>query len=374
MKKTKKLTYKDAGVDVYLGDECSKIMYDACKKTWKNRSGRIGDVKAEYDDFSGLRFMKLIENIFVGMNFDGVGTKIEIAERLSTLRGCFDAHKNIAFDLFAMVCDDAASRGAEPVAVGSILDVNKLNKNLIEKLAEGMIEASKEADVVVINGEIAELGERIGGFGEYRYNWGACVFWVGNKKGLITGKQTTLGDKLVGFKEYGFRSNGFSLLRKIFIETFGNNWHKKYKHGKNIAEWALIPSKIYSRAVVDMIKNLNSRNVRIKAIAHITGGGLAGKLKRLLKPLHLGAEITEPFEPCRLMLYSQEWGNVDDKEAYRTWNMGNGMVVITNEPEAVIDIAKGYGIDAKIIGEIKKGTEIRIFSKGRFFEGKELVF
>lgn len=372
----KEATYKAAGVDVELGDECSKIMYEACKKTWGNRKGKIGEVKTEYDDFSGLRFIDFSgQKVSVGMNFDGVGTKIEAAERLSSLNKDFSAHKGIAFDLFAMVCDDALVRGTEPVAVGSILDVNKLNKDLIKVLAEGMVEAAEAARVAVINGEIAELGERIGGFGGYRYNWGASVLWAADKGKMISGKDIAAGDKLVGFKEDGFRSNGLSLVRKILKDTFGEDWHQSEQAGKSVAEWMLTPSKIYCRAITDIIGGFGETpKARIKGIAHITGGGLSGKLGRTLKPVGVGAVITEPFQPGRMMLYCQEWGKVDDKEAYRTWNMGNGMVLVTGEPETLIEIAGKYKIQAKVIGEVRKEPGIRILSKGKFSEDEELTF
>jgi phosphoribosylformylglycinamidine cyclo-ligase len=372
----RQVTYKDAGVDIELGDECSRIMYEACKKTWENRRGKIGEVKAEYDDFSGLRFVHFSgQNVSAGMNFDGVGTKIEAAERLSVLTKNFGAHRGIAFDLFAMVCDDAAARGAEPVDVGSILDVNKLDKDLIKVLAEGMVKAAKEAGVAVINGEIAELGERVGGFGDYRYNWGATALWVVDRNRMISGKDIAAGDKLVGFKEEGFRSNGLSLVRKILKDTFGEDWHQREQAGKSVAEWMLAPSKIYCRAITEITGGFGGTpKARIKGIAHITGGGLPGKLGRVLKPAGLGAEITEPFQPGRMMLYCQEWGKVEDKEAYRTWNMGNGMVVVTDEPETVIDIAGMHKIEAKVIGKVRKEPGIRIFSRGKFSEGEELVF
>lgn len=133
--------YARAGVNIELGDDASKVLYEAAKLTWENRKGKLGEVLVPFDDFSGLRFIdvsQLPQGTVMNIGFDGVGTKMEIAERLNN-------HRTIAHDLFAMVCDDAVVRGAEPVLVGSILDVKSLGTeehpylDQVKQLAEGCI-------------------------------------------------------------------------------------------------------------------------------------------------------------------------------------------------------------------------------------------
>ena len=116
--------------------------------------------------------------------------------------------------------------------------------------------------------------------------------------------------------------------------------------------------------------------VELHGVAHITGGGVPGKLGRVLRPSGLGAVIDEPFEPSDIMLYTQGIGNVEDAEAYRTWNMGQGMIVVGPNPEQVIEIAKSHGIEAKQIGYVSKGHSIRIRNKGAMQQKgpAELVF
>src|SRR3989338_3602036 len=154
--------YADAGVNRDLGDDVSRILYNAAKLTWDNRKGRLGELIVPFDDFSGVRAIDvsgLPKGTLMNIGFDGVGTKMELAERVRD-------HRTIAYDLFAMVCDDAVVRGAEPVLIGSILDVNSLgtlDKPFIEEvrqLAEGYIGAAKAANVAIVNGEVAELGSR----------------------------------------------------------------------------------------------------------------------------------------------------------------------------------------------------------------------
>ncbi len=345
------VTYSESGVDVETGDIASKIMYEAAKKTWRNRKGRLGEIVVPFDDFSGLRAVdisKLPKDTFMSMNFDGVGTKIEIAERLNK-------HQSIAFDLFAMVCDDAVVRGGEPALVGSNLEINNIDLNVIKQLAKGYVEAAKEANVAVINGEIAEVGSRVQGQGNCSYNWSAACIWFGEKKNMFTGKELEVGDSLVVFKEDGFRSNGFSLVRS----ALDNEWDREKM------EQALTPSKIYSRAVVSMFGKLTG-------VAHITGGGIPGKLGRMLKASGLGAELDGLFEPCRLMekIIERKENNISIEEGYKTWNMGQGMIVATKDPEDIIKIAKKYNVEAKICGEIKKKKGISLTA----YNGDKLEF
>jgi phosphoribosylformylglycinamidine cyclo-ligase len=429
-------TYKDAGVNIDLGDDVSKILYNAAKQTWNNRKGKLGELVVPFDDFSGVRAIdvsNLPSGTLMNIGFDGVGTKMELAERVKN-------HRTIAFDLFAMVCDDAVVRGAEPVLVGSILDANSLgttDKPFIEEvrqLAEGYINAAKAANVAIVNGEVAELGSRVGGYGSngfienlahyyisvnlnkdnwenirllsiylieedkdikkslfekldepekdfisaaekmktLNYNWGAGVVWFARKDRMFTGREIKEGDYLVGLREEGFRSNGLSLVRKIMKHHHGDNWHKiSWKRGGSLADLALTPSKIYTAAVVDMFGGYAGEpKTEIHGVAHITGGGIPGKLGRVLKHSGLGAIIDSPFEPSQFMAYTQALGNVSDVEAYKTWNMGQGMIVITPKPDEVIKIADKYMIPAQCIGRVAKEPKIRIKNRGAFCPDK----
>ena len=371
------IQYKKAGVDIHLGDKASQILYQAARKTWANRTNQLGQVITPFDDFTGLRIIeigKLPQGTVLGMGFDGVGTKIEIGERIGK-------HNTIAYDLFAMVCDDAAVRGAEPVLVGTVLDVNTLRKEatpflkFIQQLAAGYVKAAREAGVAVINGEIAELGARVKGYGPFNYNWSAGVIWFARKERMFTGFEVKPGDALVGLKEEGFRSNGLSLARRILTQNLGDTWHTQSLNRKNLGALVLKPSRIYTRAIVDMIGGVAGKpQAKVHGIAHITGGGVPGKLGRVLKPQKLGAQIESPFHPGPIVSYCQELGNVSDQEAYRVWNMGQGMIVITPEPEKVIQVVNNNRIKTKIIGWVTKTPGITIVNKGFFKKDKVLKF
>ena len=367
--------YVDAGVNIDLGDDASRVLYEAARKTWENRKGKLGEVVELFPDFSGLRAIHvggLPKGTYMNLSFDGVGTKMELGERIGK-------HDTVAYDLFAMVCDDAVVRGAEPVIVGSILDIRSLGSkgksyiDFVKELAVGYIGAAKKANVAVVNGEIAELGARVNGFGEFNYNWGAGVVWFGHVGGLLSGYEIREGDSIVSLREEGFRSNGLSLFRKIAYAVHGDNWHEKEFNGKSIAELALTPSRIYAKAVVDMFGGIDGeRKAEIHGVCHITGGGIPGKLGRALKPSGLSAFV-DPYQPSDFILHVQDMGNTPDREAYKTWNMGQGMLIITPEPDKVIKVASGHGIQGRLSGEILKteSPKIVIVNKG-VYHSKEL--
>ena len=351
----------------------SKIFYEASKLTWKNRKGKLGEVEELFSDFSGLRGYE-VGGLPLGtksnMNFDGVGTKIEIAER----RG---RHETVFYDLFAMVCDDAVLKGGEPVVVGSVFDASCLGNesedfsSFINMISNGMIEAAKDAGVAVVNGETAELGYRVKGYGKFNYNLCAGAVWYGHESRLLSGKEIRVGNSLVGLYEEGFRSNGFTLVREIMEKVHGENWHDvKWVDGKNsLGDMALTPSRIYSKAIVDMTGGYDTDRkpkALLHDIAHITGGGIPEKLGRVLENSGYGAEIDNPFMPSEFVRYVQDLGNVSDREAYKTWSMGQGMVVITPEPSEVMNVAKMHGIESRVIGHVKYEPTIKIFNCGSF--------
>lgn len=368
--------YARAGVDVDIEAEASRIMYEASKESFKNRTGRIGEIITPLDDFAGIKMVSagsLPEGSFFSVGFDTAGTKVEIAQRVGV-------HNTIAFDLFAMVCDDAVLRGGEPVLIGTNLDIKSLGTDekflpVIRELAEGYIAAAKQANVAIINGEIAQMGSLVSGYGDFPYHWGAACVWFARKEKLFTGREIKAGDSVVMLRENGFRANGWSLVRKVFESAHGEKWHTVTHEGSTLGMLALAPSVIYSRFVVGLHGGFESDGTsKIHGVAHITGGGIPEKMARVLRPSKLGASLTDLFDPPEIVSYCQRVGKISDRDAYRAWNMGQGMALITPEPDKVLAEAKKYGIDAKISGEIVAEPGITIISRGAESAGKELKF
>jgi phosphoribosylformylglycinamidine cyclo-ligase len=357
-------------VNIALGDDVSKMLYEASKLTHDNRPGLVREA---HQSFSGFRSISLgqfndIANLEMNLGFDGVGTKVEISERL-------DDHSVVAHDLFAMVCDDAVVRGAEPMAIGTILDVRQLDdtehtREAVRQLAYGYVAAASLAKVAIVNGEVAELGDRVGGFGAFNYNWGAAILWLAHKDRVLTGEQIRPGDTLVGLAEHGFRSNGITDVRKAMLEHYGNDWHNKVvRELGDISLGRLVqrPSIIYSGFMSELTGGHDIDKeplAKVTGVAHITGGGQPSKLGRMLEPSGLGVEIADPIEPPEIMLKMQELRGFDDRTAYGKWHMGPGMVIATPEPKKVLEAAEAQGVVAKEIGRVTEKSGIRVRNKG----------
>lgn len=367
-------------VNIELGDDISKMLYEASKETHQNRPGLLIEF---HESFSGMRaipanVLRDPDNMLFNLGFDGVGTKVEISERL-------DDHSVVAHDLFAMVCDDAVVRGAEPVAIGSILDVRQLNDNehtrkAVRELALGYVAAAKAAGVVVVNGEVAELGDRVGGHGDFNYNWGAAILWFAHRDRILTGHKIEAGDSLVGLAEHGFRSNGITDVRRAMLEHYGPEWqHTVVNELGELTLGKLVqkPSIIYSRFVSELTGGYDIEKeplAKVTGVAHITGGGQPSKLGRLLEPSGLGVTIDNPLDPPVVMKHMQGLRGFDDAKAYGKWHMGPGMVIATPEPEKVLAHAKEFGLDAQEIGQVTDESGIRIKNRGVVQDEEWLTF
>ncbi|MDY6915619.1 MAG: AIR synthase-related protein [Candidatus Cloacimonadota bacterium] len=348
---------KDSGLDVELGNKCSKNAYDWAKKSFINRKNRAGETQNDVDGtFSN---MVKFDNARIGISSDGIGTKIELAERTRI-------YNTIGFDLIAMVVDDLIANGFEPTNISNIIDIDYLDYDVIDKMMEGLYAASIQANITISGGEIAELGNRISGFGKSpHFNW--CATAIGYLPPIlekpISGINAEPGDKIVVLKSQGFRSNGFSLVRKIMKDNFGENWHEvKYNETNSWGRKLLTPSVIYCKAVANLIYS----EFELHGIAHITGGGLSDNLKRVLKTNNLGAELNDIYEPPSYVKKVQEIGKIDETKAYRLWNMGNGMLLVCSKKEAdeIVENLNKSGHEAKICGEVTSNNKINIQTKG----------
>lgn len=367
-------------VNIGLGDDVSRMLYEASKLTHENRPGLLVEF---HESFSGFRaipgsMLKDVDNMYLNLAFDGVGTKVEVSERL-------DDHSVVAHDLFAMVCDDAVVRGAEPVAIGSILDVRQLEddehtRTAVRQLSQGYVSAAKAAGVVVVNGEVAELGDRVGGYGDFNYNWGATVLWFAHKQRILTGHKIKPGDSLIGLAENGFRSNGITDVRKAMLENYGPNWQDVVvRHLGELPLGRLVqkPSIIYSRFVSGLTGGYDIEKepkAEITGVAHITGGGQPSKLGRMLEPSGLGVIIDSPIEPPSIMLEVQKMRGFSDEKAYGKWHMGVGMIISTPEPEKVLAEAASQGLEAQAIGKVSDEPGIHISNRGAIQEEEWLNF
>ncbi|MEA2076924.1 MAG: AIR synthase-related protein [Candidatus Marinimicrobia bacterium] len=344
-----------SGVDIDLGNQCSRTAYAWAKKTFSNRPSGEGNPELDVDgSFSNIMDFRGVK---VGMSSDGIGTKIELAERT----GIYDT---IGYDLIAMTADDLAANGMETVNMTNILDVDHLDHEIVNKLMRGLHEAANFSNVIITGGEIAELGNRICGYGDkMHFNWCAAgVSMMPEGLKAVDGADIKPGDTVISLKSRGFRSNGYSLLRRIMEDNFGSEWHKHPYCDATWGEALLTPSLIYT----PLITSLRKAGHELKGISHITGGGLGDNFGRVLKVSGYGAELNDIYQPLPVMLAVQEVGKVSEEQAYRLWNMGNGMLLVVPSEQAkgIIKDAAKLKYEAKICGSIMEKAEITINTQG----------
>jgi phosphoribosylformylglycinamidine cyclo-ligase len=347
---------RESGLDLDLGDRCSRRAFDHARGTFANRTRGPG---APVLDGQGT-FANLIDvgGARVALTSDGIGTKVELAERT----GVFDT---LGYDLVAMVADDLVAIGAEPVSLTNVLDVDRLDEPRVDALMRGLAAAATEARMTVTGGEIAELGRRVGGFGEGMHvNWCATAVGVMDAgRAVIDGRDLRAGDAIVGLASRGFRSNGYSLVRRVMEASFGEGWHARpFDDATSWGEALLTPSRVFAPLVIDMLR----AGVVIRGVAHVTGGGVPDKLGRVLRITGLGAEIDAPLPPHPAMIGLQRLGGVEERSAYRLWNMGQGMLLVT-PPDAVdqaLALAEAAGVPAGVVGRVSAAPGVRIASRG----------
>ncbi len=331
-----------------LGDRCSKVAYEAAKGTFPGRKGMMGQPVTDEGGFAGLLDMG---DFYLVQSDDGVGTKMEVAEKLNR----FDT---LGYDLLAMVVDDAICMGAEVISVTNTLDSPGLDVKMVEGLMKGLQKAALEQKIVVPGGELAELGDALSGA-----VWNATAVGVVAKDRVLDGSGIQVGDAIIGLKSDGQRSNGLSLTRMILKEKYGENWvQEKYDSSRTWGEVILMPAKIYHAAILNIIGRYGeAKEHSIKGIVHNTGGGIRGNLPRLLKKHGLGAKLDSLIEPHNFMLKLMELGQVSVEEAYKTWNMGVGMMVVTGaeDSDGIVETLAKEGVESQVIGFVTGGEEIQ---------------
>lgn len=374
---------------VELGDDASRMLFEACKATWPIREGKYGEVDADMENFRGWRNWSIApllgvkepEGIIFDQQADGIGTKVRIAQGSSSYTGA-------AMDLIAMAADDAAARGLEPVIVTTGLNVNKFtqeNTPFMEQLAQGAIRAANIARLSLYGGETAVLGDLVGGYGNsdkhLHFTWEATVHAVGHKQRFVDNTQVRPGMAIVGLKEDGLRSNGISMVRGVFRSEYGNRWYGRAFETEaetrtTLGAAALQGSIIYTPVLVDAVGGYDldrDQQAMVEGAAHITGGGVK-KMAEMLQTSGFGADIDNPYTPPKIMEEVLRISKTPDEKAYQTLHMGMGMAVVSSEPDKLINVAAESGVDAQIIGTVTKEPGIVIRSAGLSKPGQKLVF
>jgi phosphoribosylformylglycinamidine cyclo-ligase len=345
----KPLTYRDAGVDIDAGNALVKAIGPLAAKTM--RAGMMGSLGG----FGGLFDLKAcgFEDPLLVAATDGVGTKLKLA--IDT-----GLHEGIGIDLVAMSVNDLVVQGAEPLFFLDYFATGKLEVGVASSVVASIAEGCAEAGCALIGGETAEMP---GLYQEGDYDLAGFAVGAVERNALLPRNDLSEGDVLIGLPSSGVHANGFSLVRRVVAES-GLSWDDPapFAPGTALGQALLTPTRIYVRQILDTIRaNPNA----VKALCHITGGGLIDNLPRIL-PDTLTAEINLSAIPMPPVFeWLQAEARLDAHEMFRTFNCGIGMVVVTSHADAG-RVRDSLGEESVVIGTLQPrdgGEPVRLDGK-----------
>lgn len=331
-----KLTYKDAGVDKEKGYQEVELIKQIVKKTHSD------EVLADIGGFAGAFAPNLtgIKNPVLLSGTDGVGTKIKLAMDMNK-------HDTVGIDCVAMCVNDILCQGARPLFFLDYIATGKLDPDKMAELVSGVAEGCKQSNAALIGGETAEMP---GIYKEDDYDLAGFAVGLADKDKLITGEKLEEGDIAVGLYSSGVHSNGFSLVRAC-LDQAEISLDDKFDDEITIGEKLLTPTKIYAKEIKEL-----TENIEVKAIAHITGGGLYENIPRVLKEDQAVEFDLRDLTIDPIFEKIQQWGNIDTDEMYHTFNMGIGMVVFI-DPKDLEKTLKIVADKGQKVGKIIKGKK-----------------
>ena len=314
-----KIDYKKAGVDIDAGNEAVENIKEDVKTTF------TPNVLTDLGSFGSLFSLKTILNDYqdpvLVQSIDGVGTKTIIARKLEK----FDT---IGIDLLSACSNDILVMGAKPLTFLDYIANEKLNPLIIKEIVSGMVKGCRETNVALVGGETAEMPDT---YLKNEHDLVGVITGIVEKDKIITGEKIQSGDVLIGLPSNGLHTNGYSLARKVFFDIGGYSVNDNIPDlEKPIGLTLLEPHINYTKHIFSILDS----NISVHGIAHITGGGLLENIPRIL-PKGLGVVIEKKSWPS-LPVFSkiQELGSINEKEMFRTFNMGIGMVVILDKDSA----------------------------------------
>ncbi len=335
---TKKITYKDAGVDIELADRVLSSLSDELKSTFRPEViGKMGGFAAMFRPN-----LKSMNDPLLVSATDGVGTKLKIAFMA-------DVHDTVGIDLVAMNVNDLLVCGAEPLFFLDYFATGTIRENIMRRVVSGITAGCRIAGCALIGGETAEMPDFYA-VGEYDLA-GFCVGMVDGEK-MIDGSKIVAGDGIIGLESSGLHSNGFSLVRKVFLEVKKYNLDSLFpEFGRTLAEELLTPTRIYVKPVLNLLKL-----IEVKGMAHITGGGFIGNIPRILPSNCVVKIYTNAWRPSPIFNLLQRDSGLGEADMFHTFNMGIGfiLVVAKNEIDEALSLLSEMGVAAKMIGEVEE--------------------
>ena len=331
------ITYREAGVDIDAGNALVNAIKPLVKAT------RRAGADADLGGFGGLFDLKAAgfkDPILVAAN-DGVGTKLKIA--IDT-----GQHATVGIDLVAMCVNDLIVQGAEPLFFLDYFACGKLETDTAATVIAGIAEGCKQAGCALIGGETAEMP---GMYAEGDYDLAGFAVGAVERGDVLPRSDVTQGDCIIGLASSGVHSNGYSLVRRLVADA-GLDWSAPapFAPDHQLAITLMTPTRIYVKSLLGVIRTTNA----VKALCHITGGGLIENIPRIL-PGNTSAEIDlHAWTPPAVFGWLKSTGQLDDTELLRTFNTGIGMIVVVaqSDRDTVLEQLKSAGETAAVIGRI----------------------
>ena len=327
------LSYRDAGVDIDAADQLIENIKPYAKRTMRSEVlGGIGGFGALFEISKKFREPVLVSGT------DGVGTKLKLAFELNR-------HDTVGIDLVAMSVNDILVQGAEPLFFLDYFACGKLNIADATEVIKGIAQGCELAGCALIGGETAEMP---GMYPVGEYDLAGFAVGAVEKSQIITGKTIQPGDVVLGLASNGAHSNGYSLIRKV-LQLAELDYAAEFSEGKSWADVILAPTRIYVKPLLTLMQT-----IRVKGMAHITGGGLTENIPRVL-PLEVMVNIQQSsWQMPEFFQWLQKTGNIALNEMYRTFNCGIGMVVIVAREDAdkTIELLSAQGEKVYRLGEV----------------------
>lgn len=340
---TTSTTYSDAGVDIDTAARATDKIKELARRTFNDRTlSEIGSFGGMFDG----AFPQLAQPVLVA-SADGVGTKLKIAFATGI-------HNTVGRDLVNHCVNDILVQGARPLFFLDYIATGKLSATTVADIVSGVTDGCTENGCVLLGGETAEMP---GFYAEGEYDIAGFIVGVVDRERIIDGKKIIPGDVLIALPSVGLHTNGYSLARKLFFEIAAHQISTRIDSICGTIGAALLEQhKSYLRPLEGLLES-----GAIKGLAHITGGGLTDNIPRIL-PEGTSVQIDKESWPILpIFTLMQEIGNVSEKEMYRTFNMGVGMVVVCAETDAGM-------IKAHFSEQGERSYEI-----GRVIEGDRIV-
>jgi len=335
-------TYAASGVSIEAGDAAVERIKGLVART--SRPEVLGGIGG-FGGLFALDTSKYTSPVLVA-SADGVGTKLDVARQV----GRYDT---VGIDLVAMLVDDLACVGAEPLFLLDYVAVGKLEPERLEELVAGIAEGCRIAHTALLGGETAE---HAGVMAPDDLDVAGFAVGVVERGAELGPERVREGDVLVGFASLGLRSNGYSLARRVLVTKVGDLSAPAWDGaGHSLGDELLVPSVIYAPTITALRHELGDA---VHACAHITGGGIVGNVARILSSDVDALIDMESFETPQIFFEIQRRGRVHADEMVRVFNCGLGMVVAVDSSvaDAAVSLARAKGITATMVGSVRSGT------------------